>query len=56
VRFEASAYNLTNSVQYGYPNVFWYPQPDASNMTGFGQVTGDVNTPRQLQFGSKFTF
>jgi hypothetical protein len=56
VRFEVSAYNLTNSVQFGYPNVFWYPQPDASNMQGFGQVTGDVNSPRQLQFGSKFTF
>ena len=56
MRFEASAYNLTNSVQFGYPNVFWYPTPDASNMAGFGQVTGDVNTPRQIQFGAKFTF
>jgi Carboxypeptidase regulatory-like domain len=56
VRFEASAYNLTNSVQFGYPNVFWFPTPTPSNMAGFGQITGDVNSPRQLQFGSKFTF
>ncbi len=56
LRFEMAAYNVTNSVQFGYPNVFWYPTPTADNMAGFGQVTGDVNTPRQFQFGSKFTF
>ena len=56
VRFEASAYNLTNSVQFGYPSVFWYPTANAADMAGFGQITGDVNTPRQLQFGTKFTF
>jgi hypothetical protein len=56
LRFEASVYNFTNSVQFGYPNVFWYEPTNAASMAGFGQVTSDVNTPRQFQFGSKFTF
>ena len=56
LRFEVSSYNITNSVQFGYPSVFWNPQPDADNMAGFGQITSDVNLPRQFQFGSKFTF
>jgi hypothetical protein len=56
LRLEVSAYNVTNSVQYGYPNVFWNPNPTPANMSGFGQVTSDVNTPRQFQFASRFTF
>lgn len=56
IRFEVSSYNITNSVQFGYPSVFWNPSPTADNMAGFGQVTNDVNTPRQLQFASKFSF
>jgi hypothetical protein len=56
LRFEISTYNLTNSVQFGYPNVFWYPTPTAQNMAGFGAVSNAANTPRQFQFGSKFTF
>ncbi len=58
LRFEVSSYNVTNSVQYGYPSIFWNPQA-ASNpevMAGFGQVTNAANTPRQFQFGSRFTF
>jgi hypothetical protein len=47
LRFEASAYNVTNSVQFAAPS---------TSMANFGQVTGDVNTPRQFQFGSRFTF
>jgi hypothetical protein len=57
-RIEASAYNFTNSVQMGYPNVFWNPSA-ASNpsvMAGFGQITNASNTPRQIQFGARFTF
>jgi hypothetical protein len=57
-RVEASAYNFTNSVQMGYPNVFWNPSA-ASNpsvMAGFGQITNASNTPRQIQFGARFTF
>ncbi len=56
LRFEVSSYNVTNSVQYGYPSVFWNPSPTPANMTGFGQVTNSANTPRQFQFGSRFTF
>lgn len=56
LRFEVAAYNFTNSVQFGYPNVFWNPSPDTTTMAGFGQVYGDVNTPRQFQFGTRFTF
>jgi hypothetical protein len=58
LRFEASAYNLTNSVQFAAPSVFWNPGAagDPSLMDGFGQITGDINTPRQFQFGSRFTF
>ncbi len=56
VRFEVSSYNVTNSVQYGYPNVFWNPNPTPDNMAGFGQVFNSSNTPRQFQFGSRFTF
>jgi hypothetical protein len=56
LRFEISSYNVTNSVQMGYPNVFWNPQPTPDNMAGFGQITNDVGSPRQFQFGSKFEF
>jgi len=58
LRFEVSAYNVTNSVQLGYPNVFWNPSAAANPavMSGFGMITGDVNTPRQFQFASRFTF
>jgi hypothetical protein len=45
-------------VQYGYPSVFWNPQAatDPTVMAGFGQITSAANTPRQFQFGSRFTF
>ena len=56
LRFEISAYNVTNSVQFGYPSIFWNPTPTPDNMAGFGEVTNDVNTPRQLQFASRFSF
>ena len=56
LRLEISSYNLTNSVQFGYPSVFWNPSPTSANMSGFGQITSDVNTPRQLQFAARFMF
>jgi hypothetical protein len=56
LQLEFAAYNVTNSVQYGYPNVFWNPNPTPANMAGFGQVTNSANTPRQLQFAVRFTF
>jgi hypothetical protein len=56
LRLEVSSYNLTNSVQLGYPSVFWNPSPTSANMSGFGQVTSDANTPRQFQFAARFMF
>ena len=38
------------------PSVFWNPAPTPANMAGFGRIYGDLNTPRQLQFGARFTF
>ena len=47
VRVES--FNLTNSPQFADPN---------SSFQGgsFGTVSGQVNSPRQLQFGTRFTF
>jgi hypothetical protein len=58
VRIEVSSYNVTNSVQFGYPSVFWNPQAksDPSVMSGFGQIYNAANTPRQFQFGARYTF
>lgn len=57
----AEAYNLTNSVQFGYPNVFWSPenygeQPNSDDQAGFGQITNQANVPRQMSFEGRFTF
>ncbi len=58
LQFQLAAYNVTNSVQMGYPNVFWNQNAGTSPgvMAGFGQITYAANTPRQLQFGFKFTY
>jgi hypothetical protein len=56
LRLEVSSYNLTNSVQFGYPSVFWNPSPTPANMSGFGQITSDVNMPRQFQFAARYMF
>ncbi len=56
LQLEFAAYNVTNSVQYGYPNIFWNPSPTPANMAGFGQITNAANTPRQFQFAARFTF
>ncbi len=55
LRFDISAYNMTNFAQYGYPNV---PSvfDTAQQSAQFGLITGVVNSPRQLQFGARFTF
>ena len=58
LRLDVSSYNVTNSVQFGYPSVFWNPavQSDPSVLTGFGQIYGAANLPRQFQFGARFKF
>ena len=54
LRFEVSSYNVANKAQLGYPNVPSYTSGWSNN--AFGQITQTVNTPRQFQFGSRFTF
>lgn len=60
LRFDVSAYNMTNTPQYGYPSVPSVADatPVAAGGPGlpFGQITNTVNTPRQFQFGARFTF
>lgn len=59
VRFEISAFNIANRVQLGNPGI---PSPlnvqenPNTYLPVYGQIGYDVNTPRQFQFGSKFTF
>ncbi|MGA9782309.1 MAG: TonB-dependent receptor [Terracidiphilus sp.] len=51
LRFDISSYNLFNYAQFGMPNVSSLTVP-----ANFGLITGTVNSPRQFQFGSRFTF
>jgi hypothetical protein len=55
LRFDISSYNISNTPQYGYPSV-----PSIIGATQqslpFGLITNTVNTPRQFQFGARFTF
>jgi hypothetical protein len=55
LRFDVSSYNISNTPQYGYPSV---PNITAATSQGlpFGQITNTINTPRQFQFGARFTF
>jgi hypothetical protein len=55
LRFDISGYNMTNTPQYGYPSVnsvVGVQQQDLS----FGRITKTINTPRQFQFGARFSF
>jgi hypothetical protein len=55
LRFDISSYNITNTPQYGYPSV---PSITGATNQGlpFGQITNTINTPRQFQFGARFSF
>jgi hypothetical protein len=58
LRFDISSYNIANRPQFSAPNV---PTASAGWGTGpsgnqFGQITTTSNTPRQFQFGTRFTF
>jgi hypothetical protein len=55
LRFDVSAYNVTNTAQFGYPNVTSVADSTIPGIN-FGQITSTVNTPRQFQFGARFTF
>ena len=52
LRLEVSSYNVTNKAQFSAPNV----SSSSSGYVQFGQILSTSNTPRQFQFGSKFTF
>lgn len=58
LRLEISSYNVTNTPQFAQPSVpsiyAVQTQPDVAST--FGQITSTVNTPRQFQFGARFTF
>jgi hypothetical protein len=60
LRFDISAYNISNTPQYGYPSVpsvvDAIPISQGGQGLPFGQITNTVNTPRQFQFGARFIF
>ena len=51
LRVEASSYNIANRAQLGMPAV-----PSITVPANFGVISTTVNSPRQFQFGSRFTF
>jgi len=55
LRFDVSSYNITNTPQYGYPTVPNVVQATQQGLP-FGQILNTINTPRQFQFGARFTF
>jgi hypothetical protein len=64
LRFEISSFNVANKAQLGSPSVVSeYPTKTVGNNsnvgysdTPFGEISGTINSPRQFQFGSRFTF
>ena len=55
LRFDVSSYNITNTPQYGYPSVPSIVSATQQSIP-FGLITNTINTPRQFQFGARFTF
>jgi hypothetical protein len=59
LRFEVSSYNVFNKAQFAAPGLTDIQDlisNPATYASQFGVITADANTPRQFQFGSKFTF
>jgi hypothetical protein len=58
LRFDASSYNIANRAQLGMPGVpsITDVQTQPAQAALFGQITSTVNSPRQFQFGTRFTF
>ena len=56
--FEIASYNIANRAQLGMPGTpsITAVQSDPSQAAQFGLITNTVNSPRQFQFGSRFTF
>ena len=55
LRLDISGYNMTNTPQYGYPSVHSVVGVQQQGLS-FGLITKTINTPRQFQFGARFTF
>ncbi len=55
LRFDVSAYNISNFAQYGYPSVNSVLGVQTQGQP-FGLIQNTVNAPRQFQFGARFTF
>ena len=49
LQFQAEAFNVLNQVQFGQPN-------QSLNSSSFGEITGQANSPRQIQFALKVLF
>jgi hypothetical protein len=58
LRFEISSYNIANRAQLGMPQTptITDVQTQPSQAAVFGQISSTVNSPRQFQFGARFTF
>jgi hypothetical protein len=63
LRFDVSSYNLFNKAQFGYPSMPSITSVNNAlasgqtvNPNNFGTVTNTINTPRQFQFGARFSF
>jgi hypothetical protein len=64
LRFNISCYNVANRAQLGMPTVAALSDVSAALMqnpgqiapAGFGTIGVTINTPRQFQFGARFTF
>jgi hypothetical protein len=56
LRIDVSSYNIANRAQFGMPYVTDITSVLAGQGNPFGQITTTINTPRQFQFGSRFTF
>ena len=58
LRFEISSFNVANKAQLGMPGApsITAVETDPAQAAAFGQITANVNSPRQFQFGSRFTF
>jgi hypothetical protein len=55
LRFDISGYNMTNTPQYGYPSVNSIVDVQQQGAS-FGRISKTINSPRQFQFGARFTF
>ncbi len=58
LRIDISSYNIANRKQLGQPSLPTITdiQADQSVADTFGQITSTVNSPRQFQFGTRFSF